>query len=130
MPKATVNKNPERFELKTVEGGFVTLRQLSYGEWLERQDILFSATMEQGEKGDAKMGLQLVNAAVARFEFGNSIVDHNLFADDEEKVKLDFKTNGITLLDPRIGAEIGAKINQLHEFDEGNSEGASAPASS
>jgi hypothetical protein len=118
MPKATISSTPVRKDLKTLEGGFVSLRQLSYGEWLKRQDIALAMAISDGENGKAEGVMKSAQGEVAKFEFANVIVDHNLEGDGD--TKLDFKANGLQQLDPRVGAEIAKLIAEMHEFDLGN----------
>lgn len=48
MPKATVSHDRVRHDLKTCEGGWVELRQLSYSEILARRDGVTRMSLEQG----------------------------------------------------------------------------------
>lgn len=119
MPRATVDINDTRqFDLKTLAGGQVTLRRMSYGKYLERQQLAMTMAIEQAEKkgqmGDVKVDMN--TAAVAYFEFKECIVDHNLTDHDDQP--LDFrKPHTITLLDPRIGQEIGDHIREMNELE-------------
>jgi hypothetical protein len=118
MPKATISSTPVRKDLETLPEGFVSLRQLSYGEWLKRQDIAIAMAISDGEGGKAEGVMKSAQGAVAQYEFANVIVDHNLEGDDEKL--LNFKTDGLQRLEPRIGAEIAKLIAEMHEFDLGN----------
>lgn len=129
MPRATVSTEPERKDLKSLPGGYVTLRRMPYGAWLHRQEMALRLQMEaQGGRGNAnatmKGEMQMANKAVTVFEFQQCIVDHNLENDSDER--LDFRTPGaVEQLDARVGNEIGEYIREMHEFDLGNSQSAS-----
>lgn len=122
MPRATVSTEAVRIDLKTCPpDGYVILKRMAYGEWLHRQDIAFGMQIEMADKKNSskKADIDIANKVVAEFEFGKCIVDHNL--EDENGNKLNFQAIGtLDRLDPTIGSEIGAAINELHEVDEGN----------
>lgn len=135
MPKATVSHDHQRFELETLPGGFVLLRQLSYYEMMHRRDIAAKLYTEQKvETGKSRRErrakganqpteemirsqLEIMNVAIMEFEFSNCIVDHNL--EDDNGAKLDFN-NPMTfrVLHPKVGAEIGRYIDELNQEDE------------
>lgn len=127
MPRATVDLNDtRRVDLKTCPGGFVTLRRLSYGQKLQRQQLSMELSMTGDPKAkgkDAELGMRMTQERVAAFEFGNCIVDHNL--EDDKGNKLDFRQPlNVMRLDPRIGEEIDNHISDMNNFedDQGNSE--------
>lgn len=135
MPNATVSTKPERKELKSLPGAYVVLRQLPYGDWLYRNDIAMAATMEgdKKDKDSVQMQMKMMNAAVTRFEFSECILEHNLEdgespGEGQQAPLLNFKTDGLAKLDPRVGQEVSDLINELHEFDEGNSPSVSSAA--
>jgi hypothetical protein len=117
MPRATVNvEETEHVELKSLPGGYVTLRRLSYGQLLHRRAMASSMRMEaQGKNFAAEM--QMVNESVTVYEFANCIIEHNL--EDENGKTLNFKNAAdIRRLDPRIGEEIDQHISKLNNFEE------------
>ena len=132
MPKAIIDTNDtSRYELKSCPGGFVVLRRLTYGQWLQRQQDALSMSVEQhGKKGnrDLRADMQVMGKKVALWEFANCIVEHNL--EDGSGQLLNFKQEfTLEVLDPRIGQEIGDLISAMNEFAdaEGNSMTASEP---
>lgn len=128
MPKATVSREHQRYELKSCPGGFVILRTLSYAEMLSRQDIASRLINEAGEKGDPRMVYEILSLKTAEWEFQTSIVDHNL--EDDNGVLLDFRTPmAMKNLDPKIGAEIGRLIDSLNKEDEDPKSFTNAPSS-
>lgn len=116
MPRATIDiQDTHKYDLKSLPGGFVVLRRLSYGEYLQRKEMMMQMRVQQQEKkGDAEMELSMANTKVATFEFKNCIVEHNL--EDHAGALLDFRMAfTLTLLDPRVGEEIGDFIDDLHK---------------
>jgi hypothetical protein len=102
-----------RKDLKSLPGGFVELRQMSYSEMLARRDIVTRLSMSQKKDND-KIDVELANLAANRFSFAKCIVDHNL--EDEFGQKLDFQnTMTLEVLDPRVGVEIEQYIDELNQ---------------
>ncbi len=135
MPKATVNLEAEdKKDLKTLVGGWVILRRMSYGAKLNRMQHVgkMSVEMRRGNKSN-RAEMDLMQRAATVYDFQQCVVDHNLFVDDEETIKLDLKTAAaIDSLDPRIGEEISGLIDELNNFEDeetelGNSTTASGP---
>lgn len=119
MPKAVVTVNDtETFKLKSLEGGEVTLRRMTYGQKLSRQQNAVKTTVEQ-QKGSrsSKMNLDMLQHAATIFDFRACIVDHNL--EDEAGQKLNL-TNPVHIdrLDPRVGEEIAKYIDQMNNFED------------
>lgn len=123
MPRATVQQdNTHRFELKTCPEGFVVLRQLSYGQMLERRAMGANLRIEakRGKK-DVAGEMALMQKIVTEYEFRHCVVDHNL--EDEDGRKLDFGSPGdLAKLDPRVGSEIDKYINKLNQDVEDDDE--------
>ena len=117
MPKATVSHEGVRHDLKSCPGGFVELRPLSYEEILTRRDGVTSMSLEQeGINTDEKNVRMQINAMQRwgrEYDFRNCIRDHNLT--DENDVPLNFsKPETLRMLDPRVGREIEALIDELN----------------
>ena len=117
MPRATVNTDGVRVDLKTCAGGFVLLRQLSFGQMLKRRDMA-ARFMQEVTQGNApnRITIDILNEVSRKYDFANCIIDHNL--EDDQGNKLDF-TNALVLdiLDPRIAAEIEDHIDKLNLTD-------------
>jgi hypothetical protein len=114
MPKAT-STYQERFELKSLEDGFVVIRRMSYGEKLERQQMAMKIAVNMGGK-DATAAIDMAQLRVAEFEFPKCIVDHNLTNEDDQP--LDFrKPTAIKMLDGVVGEEIAEYIGQVNNFE-------------
>lgn len=119
MPVATRKLETERKELKSLEGGYVELRQLSYDEMLERRDGATKMLMERGaNNADSRMAVQIANKWSNYYTFPKCIVDHNLT--DENNIPLDFKKPDAVfkVLDPRVGAEIESYIDAMNQEEE------------
>lgn len=120
MPVATVKRDLIRRDLRTVEGGWVDLRPLSYDEVLERRDGGIKILMEQapGKNVDSKTSMQIANKWSNHFTFPRCVAGHNLT--DENGVALDFSKPEFLFkfLDPKIGSEIEELIDELNQEDE------------
>lgn len=128
MPVGTVSQTTERKELKSLppvageEGGYVSLKRLSYGQILLRRDMSSKMIMEQrarrrGQKADddevQKVEMELMQEVTRIYEFANCIVDHNIT--DPNGAKLDFsKAMHVKALDPKVGQEIEQYMDELN----------------
>lgn len=124
MPRATVDvESTEKVELKTCPEGFVELRRLSYGQYLQRRQMASALRMEQeGNNKNMTAVMNMVNEAVTQYEFSHCIVDHNL--EDVDGRKLDFtRPSDIKKLDPRIGEEIDQAISKMNNYEPEREEG-------
>lgn len=122
MPRGTIDRtNLHHFDLKSLPGGFVKLRQLSYSEMMTRRDLASKMGWEtrQSRKGSqaeesVKAVMEAMNKAVMEYEFGNCIVEHNI--EDANSQLLNFRNpESFQDLDPKIGAEIGRYIDSLNQ---------------
>lgn len=122
MPKATVSQELHHHDLKSLEGGFVGLKQLSFDQMLERRDKAMRMTMESeaptgARRPSSKIEMESAMQWTRFFEFSNCIVEHNL--EDDNGQPLNFG-NPMTLriLDPKVGSEIERLIEELNQEDE------------
>lgn len=122
MPKATVSTEQVQKDLKTCPGGYVVLKKMDYGQKLERTQIATDIELEMARGGGQrtqKASVDIAQKKVTLFEYRHCIVDHNLYEDDEEQVKLNLHTiDGLSKLDPKIGDEIGVYIDELNNYEE------------
>lgn len=122
MPVATRKLETVRHDLKSLEGGWVDLRQLSYDEMLERRDGATQILMERGVRNaeNQQMNVKILNRWSNQFSFPRCIVDHNL--EDDNGVKLIFSERMIDqvfkVLDPKVGAEIERLIDEMNQEEE------------
>lgn len=120
MPNATVSNEVEHKDLKSLAGAWVELKRMSYGDKLERTQLAtdMEIQMTKGSK-TSTASIDIMQHAVAMFEFKHCLVDHNLFEDDQETIKLDLTTKaGLAKLDPRVGDEIGKLIDDMNNFED------------
>lgn len=131
MPRATVTtEDVTRFDLKSLEGGYVILRPLTYAQFLARRDIGGKMTVKANERSKDMTGeVAMMQMAVTQYEFQHCIVEHNLENDDGALLQF---PRDFGLLNPRIGEEISQLIDKMNQFevDEGNSSNGSEPQSS
>lgn len=118
MPVATIINAQDEFLLKTVEGGRVVIRRMSWGEKLKRQGMITGFKMDMGGKrDDMKAEIDIFQEAVSHWEFANLIVEHNLT--DANDRPLNFKNiSDQDSLDPRVGEEIQRYIDDLNAFED------------
>jgi hypothetical protein len=122
MPRATVVLTAERRDLETVEGGWVEIRRLSFGEKLQKDQeaMKMRFATDTGDKGDGKRALDaevaMINEMVTLVEFSRCVLDHNL--ENENGIKLNFqKHEDVRSLDPRVGQEINDLLAELNDFE-------------
>ena len=119
MPRATAVVNTEHYELKSLPGGWIEVRRLTYGETLRRRSMMTMEFAGDPSKGDARAEMAMMNAKATEFDFARCVKDHNLFADDEETRKLNLGTRAdLDQLDPRVGQEIEQILDKLNNFDD------------
>lgn len=122
MATASIEK-PERFELKSLEGAYVVLRRMTFGEVVQRRAMtkLNFTTQGKGKNSSFAGEIAMASKAVTMFEFENTIIDHNLEKEgpDGGPTKLNLASPvDFELLDPRAGQEIEQLISDMNEFDE------------
>ena len=117
MPRATVDPTAtRRVELKTCPGGYVVVRRLPYGKYLDRQTeaMEIKARSQRGE--DMSMDLKMMGRKTSIIEFRECIVEHNLT--DETDQPLDLTAPGnLDRLDGRIGQEIEDILREMNVFE-------------
>lgn len=135
MPLATTPiGGTEKFDLKSLPGGFVELRRMTHGEKMTRRGLLSKAKMETGTSGSMRerrsqssksftAELELMNEKVTCFEFARCIVSHNLTYlvnpdDTTSEAPLDFRNpDHVRMLDGRVGEEIDELITDFNNWD-------------
>jgi hypothetical protein len=120
MPNAQVSTVPVRKDLETLEGGYVMLKRLSYGQKLARSENALKSTVF-GEGKNARMQIEALQVEVQFMDFAECIVDHNLTYLDaltEEEISFDFKGRAWQqILDPRVGEEISTLIDEMNNYE-------------
>lgn len=118
MPIATANVVEEvRVDLKSAPpDGFVVLRRLTFGQMVERREMMKLSVSGKGGK-DFQGEMAMASAAMVRWEFARSVIDHNLEDATGRKLNLAVPVD-FASLDPRVGEEIETKISELNNFEE------------
>lgn len=150
MPVATIDPNFKRYPLKTAlanpsipddEDGWIELRPLPFGMILDRQDKTMSMRMKARRPQDRKrkgqdnelpdIDLKNLNMVAVEFDFAYCIGNHNLTDINGNKLDLS-SAMAFKSLDPRIGQEISALIDDLNnpEDDEDDAEDFIKPVTS
>jgi hypothetical protein len=121
MPFAGIGNTTERHDLKSLEGAFVVLRRMTYGEKLGRQDLTKLSIEMGGKSKDLKGEMAMANKRATQMDFANCVVDHNLEKDDVG-TKFNLTVfDDFAKLDPRVGEEIDTLINKMNNFEDSDS---------
>lgn len=121
MPKAVVTTTNERRELKTLPEGFVELRQMTYGQIVQRRSMIKLSFTSSKQNKDFRGEMAAANQEVTMFEFKHAIVDHNLEDENGNKLNLGVATD-FAKLDPRVGQEIEKYISEMNNFEDDDQE--------
>lgn len=133
MPIATASQEGTTEQLKSLEGGVVILKRLTYGQKLRRLETASRMTLDMNRrnKDSVKGEMEMLQYAATLFDFQRCIVDHNLekLSDPNDPnstpVKLNFAhETDFVALDPKVGEEISRLIDKMNNFEdqEGNSD--------
>jgi len=115
MVRATISSDTHRHDLESVQGGWVELRDMSYGQFLRRRDMAMK--MGVSGKGRAeKMDIDMMQEAVTRYEFKICIANHNLEDENNRKLSLGEEAD-FGKLDPKIGQEISVLIEEMTQWE-------------
>lgn len=121
MPRATHDTGlTEEFDLDSLEGGVITLRQMTYGERVKVREMTMQLSMQTTrgrEEREATIEMEMTQMRVDEYEFAKSIVEHNLT--DEADTLLNFNKSGVVgSLAPQIGTEISLLITRFNNPEE------------
>lgn len=116
MPVAVVTTEITRRDLKSLAGGWVDLRTLTYGQKMERASLTSTMTMRGQGKRNFEAEMQMMNEQVTLLAFKYCVVDHNLTDEREQKLNLS-DPNVIRSLHPQVGEEISTMIDELNNFE-------------
>lgn len=118
MVRATTSLDTVRHDLTSVEGGWVEIRPMTYGQFLQRRDMAMRMGLSgAGKTGIEKLDIDMMQEAVTRFEFKVCIADHNLEDENGRKLSLS-EPNDFSKLDPRIGQEISSLIEEITQWED------------
>jgi hypothetical protein len=119
MPNAIVDPSyTEEFPLKSLPpDGFVKLRRMTYGEYLQRRAMVAKMTVSSNKNSkDFEGEMALANKKVTELEFRLCIVDHNLEDENGNKLPL-AQVATMDRIDPRVGEEISTLIDKMNQFE-------------
>lgn len=120
VPVAVAVDELHREELKSLEGAYVVIREMTYGERLSRSGLMGAMKVLKDNKSDYAGELSMQTEKMTLWDFGHLIVEHNL--EDADGRTLNFKNEAdIKKLGARVGDEVGTLIDKWNSFeDEGN----------
>lgn len=131
MPLAVVtDMGGKRHELTSCPGAYVVLRQMTYGEWQRRSDLVSRISIETANQKDRRsrgtvrdlvQRVDTQSMEVALFEFKTCIIEHNLEDESGRTLQLGNRMD-LERLDPRIGREIGKLIDDMNSWDDDDEE--------
>lgn len=124
MVRATTSFDTVRHDLKSLPGGWVELRPMTYGQFLQRRDMGMKMAM-RGSARNSDIDLEMVQTEVTRYEFSCCIADHNLEDENGRKMSLGNKED-FDRLDPRVGQEITQFIDDMNQWENPKSSGESS----
>jgi hypothetical protein len=116
-----IDPEPKRYDLKSVRGGWVEIREMSHGENLARQDMIMEMSVkmaEQGRKGPDTMDLKTKNEATSAYDFKKCIVRHNLRHKDGRPYQFANPLDWSGKLNPRVGGEIESIIRKVNRWED------------
>jgi hypothetical protein len=117
MPIAVVVSEAHREELKSLEGAYVVIREMTYGERIQRQSLTGAMKVLKDVKSDYAGELSLETQKLTLWDFANLITEHNL-QDTDERL-LNFKNEAdVKKLGSRVGEEVGVLIDKWNSFDD------------
>lgn len=117
MPNATKSNDTEKHDLKTLQGGYVELQRMSYGQVVQRRALMKMTVQQSKGKKDFMGEMAMASVDIQQFEFSHCIVDHNLEDNEGRKLNLSSPVD-FGILDPRVGQEIETLIGKMNNFDE------------
>jgi len=129
MVIASVNTDTQRFELESVEGGWVELKEFGYGQSQRRFSELTNMKGSFGDNAkseDRSLEIGMLQDKAAEFDFRHCIVDHNLeYLDSQGQVrKFNFKgKHSLENLKASIGEEISGLIENINIIDTEGADG-------
>jgi hypothetical protein len=117
MPVAVLVHTPERFELKSLPGGYVVIRRMTYGEKLQRSEMTMSMRMDMADKKNMGADMKMLSRQVTLWSFSRLITEHNL--ENADGRPLNFKNPvDVESLDGMVGEEIDTYVDKVNNFEE------------
>jgi hypothetical protein len=117
MPVAVVSEENHKEDLKSLDGAFVVIREMTYGERLMRSSLTGAMKILKDTKSDYAGELSMETQKIALWDFANLVVEHNL--EDVDGRTLNFKVEqDVRKLSSRIGDEVGSLIDKWNSFED------------
>lgn len=117
VPVAVVVEDAKDFELKTVPGGVVRIRQMTYGERLVRNSMQGKMRVSADRRSEFAGEIEMAIDKIAMWDFTHLVVEHNL--EDADGRKLNFKNEAdVRKLRSNVGEEIGTYIDKMNNFED------------
>jgi hypothetical protein len=120
MPVAVVQSEDHREELKTLPGGYVVIREMTYGERITRQSLMGAMKVLKDVKSDYAGEISMATEKMTLWDFSHLIKEHNLQDADERLLNFQ-NVQDVQKLSSKVGDEVGSLIDKWNSFeDEGN----------
>jgi hypothetical protein len=117
MPVAVVTEELHREELKSLPGAYVVIREMTYGERLNRTSLSGAMKVLKDQKSDYAGEISMETQRIAIWDFAHLIVEHNL--QDRDERTLNFKNEAdIRKLSAQVGDEVGQLIDKWNSFED------------
>jgi len=117
MPVVVVSEDVVHFDLKTVDGGYVKIKQMSYGQKIYRSGLTGSMKVLKDNKSDYAGELAMETAKITEWDFANLIAESNL--EVAEGVPYNFgNKDHLRKLPAKVGDEIGKYIDEVNSFED------------
>lgn len=117
MPVAVILEDTQKFDLRTLEGAYVVIRQMTYGEKLVRGSLSGKMKIHADKRSEFAGEIEMATEKIALWDLQNLVVSHNL--QDRDGRDLNFRDiQDIRKLRADIGEEIGTYIDRLNSFED------------
>ncbi len=117
-----VSTEPEHVDLAAIDGAWVEIRQMPYGDVLKRQDKVMQMRIQMAERGQqaaSTMDLQMANVETTAHDFKACITRHNI---RNPRTGRAFQFQNLLdwrdILNPKLGREIDRHIRRINGFDD------------
>lgn len=117
MPVAVVTSEHHKEELRSLPGAFVVIREMTYGERLNRAGLAGAMKILKDTKSDYAGEISMETQRITLWDFANLVVEHNL--EDVDGRTLNFKVEAdVRKLSAPVGDEVGQLIDKWNSFED------------
>lgn len=117
MPVVVVTEEYRHYDLKTVQDGYVKVKEMSYGQKIYRSGLNGAMKVLKDNKSDYAGEIALETARITEWDFANLIAEHNL--EISEGVPYNFANKEhLRKLPSKVGDEIGKYIDEVNSFED------------